>query len=400
MKILWVTFQLPYPPNTGGKQSMFYRINHIAEKNEVFLFSYCSVSEFSDENSHKVLKQISKEAKFVKKQLSYRIFRFPYGVSIRYNDKLIQYIKYMKPELIIFESPYVASPILSKDVKEFLKKNGIKTLIYEHNIDHLLNFRQSETSGFPYNLIYRIEGKRLKKYERLVYGLVDKALFISLEDMNYYINRGFTNKENAAYCPPYVPAIDKTNEFKKDNRMIELEEPFALFVGSLDNRRNLEGINWIVQRVIPKISLKEFKIVIAGRNPGKKLFDITSRINNIVIYSCPSTDFLKSLYKKAQCVLIPLLSGSGIKFKTIEALAYKKVVITTSIGAEGIELENNKHCLIADSEREFADNLMKVLEKPSNFESLGVNGYNHILDKFGEKALEKFESELLNLLRK
>jgi len=139
-------------------------------------------------------------------------------------------------------------------------------------------------------------------------------------------------------------------------------EPVFLFVGSLDYKPNIEGIDWFFREIYPKIILvtnSSFKFIIAGRNPSKEFISEALKFQNVEIVANP--EVLSLYYQNAKFAIAPLLQGSGSRLKIPEALIHGCPIISTKIGAEGFCGNNIPGLIIADSETEFLNQILLFL---------------------------------------
>ncbi|OQC44259.1 MAG: Glycosyl transferases group 1 [Bacteroidetes bacterium ADurb.Bin035] len=133
---------------------------------------------------------------------------------------------------------------------------------------------------------------------------------------------------------------------------------------------------------------------IAGRNCDNALRSKISTFSNVIFYGeVPSS---KEFLAKHSILIVPLFSGSGIRVKIIEGMAMGKAIITTSIGAEGIPIENNKHAIIADTINEFADAINFLINNPEITHQIGNNARELVKEHF---SLEKLTDDLLNFYK-
>ena len=98
-------------------------------------------------------------------------------------------------------------------------------------------------------------------------------------------------------------------------------------------------------------------------------------------------------------MLVPLLSAGGIRVKIFEAMAHGKAIISTKIGAEGIEYKNGENILIADSQKDFHNEALKIISGKTDYKKLGENARKHIFKTYDQKKISKklvgfFESVL------
>jgi sugar transferase (PEP-CTERM/EpsH1 system associated) len=128
-----------------------------------------------------------------------------------------------------------------------------------------------------------------------------------------------------------------------------------LFVGSMDYHANVDAVTWFVHEVWPGVAARhpQLEFVIAGRNPAKEVQALTSgriRITGTV-------DDVRPYYAEAFAVVVPLRVGAGTRLKILEAMAAGVPVVSTSLGAEGIDAQPGRDLLIADSPQGMIDAL-------------------------------------------
>ena len=130
----------------------------------------------------------------------------------------------------------------------------------------------------------------------------------------------------------------------------DLEKPSVFHIGAMDWRPNADGINWFLNNIWIKVSERNpsIKLYLAGRNMPEWLLQL--KMKNVVIKGevADSHEFINS----KSIMIVPLNSGGGMRVKIIEGMAFAKTIISTAVGAEGIEYENGKNILIANSEEE------------------------------------------------
>ncbi|MGA1874912.1 MAG: glycosyltransferase [bacterium] len=156
--------------------------------------------------------------------------------------------------------------------------------------------------------------------------------------------------------------------------------PFTfLFVGALGYYPNSEGIIYFCEKVLPLLRRKspmEFRIHIAGawlpRKDVKKLAHLKEvRLLGFI-------DDIGPYYRDAHCVLIPIRAGGGTRIKALEAFAYKKPVVSTSLGVEGIDVQPGKQVLISDTAEKFAEDCIRIMTDPSLRSRLGENALHFV----------------------
>jgi glycosyltransferase involved in cell wall biosynthesis len=182
-----------------------------------------------------------------------------------------------------------------------------------------------------------------------------------------------------------VPTGVDTNELRPDH--ISTEYPSVFHIGALDWGPNLEGLQWFFKEVWPVV-LKQFpeiKFYLAGRNAPASLRDADH----------PNMEFLGEVedahaFMRSKAVMIvPLLSGSGMRIKIIEGMALEKTIITTSIGTEGINTTDGENIRIADDPVEFGKAICEILEDPQLFHRIGENARTFVRENYDNLAIAR-----------
>ena len=154
------------------------------------------------------------------------------------------------------------------------------------------------------------------------------------------------------------PAGLTVKDYKISSKKPEKGSLFHL--GALDWMPNQQAIQWFLEDIWPKVleQKPDAKFYVAGRNLPDWITDL--KIKGVIIEGevQSAADFINS----KEIMVVPLLSGSGMRIKIVEGLALGKCIISTSIGAEGIHYSNNENILIADTAEDFAAAIIKCLD--------------------------------------
>ncbi|MFD6700722.1 MULTISPECIES: glycosyltransferase [unclassified Microbacterium] len=129
----------------------------------------------------------------------------------------------------------------------------------------------------------------------------------------------------------------------------------AVFVAAFDRRENVEAAVWLLDEVWPSVcaALPEAALMLVGVHPPELLYHRAALSSGVTVTGY--VDDLDEVYDTASAALVPLHSGAGVKFKTIDALLRGLPVIATTVGAEGITDDDGRHPFpVTDDPREFA----------------------------------------------
>lgn len=306
---------------------------------------------------------------------SYNITRF-FSPDL---DQKIEYIlKRKKFDCIILESVFVAPYI-----DTIRRESKAKLVLRAHNIEYKIWKRMSKQAGKgPKKLYYKHLAKRLKEFEISVWNQVDGIATISTEDKIYLNKKVNTPVVN---IPFGINMEDYQSDYNTSNSVFHL--------GSLDWKPNLEGVSWFIDEVIPLVK-SEMKFHVAGRNIPSWL----GKMNQDKVEIVGEVESARKFISAQGIMIVPLLSGGGMRVKIIEGMALSKPVITTSIGAEGIDANHNEHVLIADTAEEFAAQLDRLINDENLRKRLALNSRALIAEKYDRQIIIKKLIEFIELI--
>ncbi len=268
----------------------------------------------------------------------------------------------------LFMSPYI------NIIREL---SDSKVVLRAHNIEHMIWKRIASVTRNPLKKVYLKHLYRtLENYERTILNSYDGIIPISSEDEGFF--------KDASKVP--VKAISFGINFENFQRSDKYPDEISLFhIGAMNWMPNEEGISWFLDKVWPLVHKKhsDLKLYLAGREMPQWL--VNSNIPNVVVVGeVPDAhEFIRS-----KCISIaPLLSGSGIRIKIIESMALGKPVISTTIGAEGINYTSGKNIIIADDENKMADAVSSLASDREYCESVGRNAADLIDKEHNNKKL-------------
>jgi glycosyltransferase involved in cell wall biosynthesis len=163
----------------------------------------------------------------------------------------------------------------------------------------------------------------------------------------------------------------------------------------MDWKPNEEGIQWMLETVWPLIieRIPDIKLYLAGRNMPDWIHE--TGMHNVVVDG--EVENAKKYLCEHQIMIVPLLSAGGMRVKIIEGLALGKVIISTTTGAEGIQYEDGKHLLIANSPEEIAATVQRLTEHPELITEIGCYARKLVEDQYsylriGNRLVEFYQT--------
>ena len=381
MRILQITSRVPYPPIDGGAIGYFnftksYFLHHCNLTLLAMNTSkhFIDISKLPDDFTRFALIHAVNVDTSVKPVYAFlNLFSGkPYNTSRfenkNFRNKLIEILKNNTFDIIHLDSLFV-----SMYIETIRKYSDAKIVMRAHNVEHLIWERIAHNENFLLKKWYfSFLAKKLKDYEKERINKVDLLLPISEIDKKYFTGLGCNTKQYV------IPAGIHIDNFVIDNSM--LEYPSLFHLGSLDWIPNLQALKWFLDEIWPLINNKYpgLKFYIAGRNTPQWLKEIKSPGIIVTGEVESAADFMNS---KA-IMVVPLLSGSGMRLKIIEGMALGKTIISTSVGAEGIEYTKDNEIIIANTPQEFLSAIEKCLNNKKYFEEVGQNARRLALLKY------------------
>lgn len=170
----------------------------------------------------------------------------------------------------------------------------------------------------------------------------------------------------------------------------------VLYVGSMDYHANVDAVMWFAREIWPLIApqFPELVFTIAGRNPGPSVRALASADIQVT----GSVDDVKPYYAAAAAVVVPLRVGSGTRLKILEAMAAGVPVVSTTLGAEGLNATNGQQLLIGDTPDGIAAALTGLLQNPAKARALAHAGKTLVESQYDWPLIGKRLYEIHNAL--
>jgi glycosyltransferase involved in cell wall biosynthesis len=173
----------------------------------------------------------------------------------------------------------------------------------------------------------------------------------------------------------------------------QLARPALCMSGWMASRPNWTGALWLIERVMPIVwdSRPEIRLYIVGKGPPDEL--LRRQTDRVIVTG--SVDSVVPYLRNATAALVPLFWESGTRFKILEAFATGTPVISTALGAEGLEVTAGEHLLIADDPMAFAEAILRILDEPELGGRLSTSGHSFLRRSY---ALENVRAEIRAIL--
>jgi len=272
----------------------------------------------------------------------------------------------------LFMTPYIGT----------IKRHSRAPIILRaHNIEYTIWEKIAIGTKNPIKKIYlNFLAKQLREYELMMFNSVDGIATISESDKIRMMQLGvrrpiktiaFGIDLNLYHCQPTTP--------ENENKLFHL--------GAMDWEPNVEGLTWFMDRVWPSIHQKfpHLTLHLAGRNMSDE-FKAKSLPN--VFIQGEVEDAIQYI-QDHDIMVVPILSGGGVRVKIIEGMALGKAIISSTIGAIGIEYKEKENILIADTVLEWIQSIESLMEKPDKKVRIQNNAREFAESHFDNKIITK-----------
>lgn len=388
MRILQLCHKPPCPPKDGGCIAM----NNISEGliragHEIKVLTiHTHKHDFERKKlSDKYLFNTGIESVFVDTRInlvdafsnlvtqdSYNISRF---FSVDYDMKLQEVLEGQGFDVVLLESLFMTPYI--DTIRRF---SNARVILRSHNLEYIIWERVAHGSRNPAKKSYlKLLAKQLKNYELKIFKEVDGIVAISDADEKKYVQLGYRGPITT------IPFGLNTEDINFEPTSLSQISLFHL--GSMDWTPNLEGVMWFLDEVWPLVLKKglDVQLFLAGREMPNEIRQRNDR--NVVVVGEVKNAY--SFMRENGVMVVPLLSAGGIRVKIIEGMALGKAIISTTIGAEGIDYEPGKHLIIANKPKDFVSAIKDLLSHPEKINDISQQARDLVCRKFDNRVLTK-----------
>jgi polysaccharide biosynthesis protein PslH len=367
MKILFLTAHLPYPPFSGGRRREFELISRLSRSCDIHL---CSITKSWEADSMYIndllqycrhINLFEAEAPTTKQQY---YSQYPHQMKKHMSEEASSYISFLLKnqsfDVVHIEGYYL--------LQHLPTKAEVPILLIEHNIEHFLALQrfmvavtEEEKSCFWSEYIKTL------KWEQLMWKRATVCVALTKEDK--IIMERLESNIDVRLIPngsDHLKKIDDVTTLLSssfEHPVITDKPPTVLFVGNFAYEPNVDAALYFCRDIFPLIlkEVSKVKLFLVGNAPPSEICSLGS--NRHIEVSGRVTSLIP-FYKHADVVVCPLRIGGGVKVKVLEALGHGKAIVSTSIGAQGLDLSTHRAVVVADEARGFADNVVRLLVHP------------------------------------
>jgi polysaccharide biosynthesis protein PslH len=398
MKILWIKAGGLVPPDTGGKIRSYNILRELARKHSVTFFSFYAAH---DNDMHADLKNIFDRAICLPLRLpapKSPAELLDYGVRL-FSSQPYNITKYCRPEVRRQLLTLLQQETYDVILCDFMVAAGVAPwdsptpkVLFTHNVEATIWRRHYEVAANPlWKAISWLEWKRMEAAERRYLRLADRVLTVSETDRDAFAP--FVEAEKLTVTSTGVD-VDYFQPMP-----VEEDANSLVFTGSMDWLPNEDAIIYFVETILPLIKEQcpDVSLQVVGRSPSRKLQALVQQEKSVRLTGW--VEDIRPFVARGSICIVPLRIGGGTRLKIFEAMAMSKAVVSTSIGAEGLPVQDGENILLADTPKDFARSMISLLRDPDQRRCMGASARALVQEKYSwPKVAESFACTLQEVI--
>jgi glycosyltransferase involved in cell wall biosynthesis len=363
MKILWVKAGKILPVDAGGKIRSYNILRHLREHHALVL-----LTPYGGKRDLWYETEIKKEFpgalpiwtaapdSSTLARLFHYLYCFPSGVpfSIR---KFTDRAAGKKIEQLMQEGQFdaVVCDFLAPSLT-FPANRWNQTILFQHNVETVLWDRMlaSEPSRLK-RLLYRLEAARMRRYECSSIAKFQHVIAVSEQDRAYMSQ--FMPAEKISVVPTGVDL-----EQYRATSEGQASQPLVMFTGTMNFEPNMDGVEYFCREIWPRVlqAVPNARFRIVGKEPVASV----RRLESDTVEVTGTVPSVAEHLQQAWVLVVPLRMGGGTRLKIYEGMAMGRAIVSTSIGAEGLDVRHGKDIILADEVETFAQTVITLLREP------------------------------------
>lgn len=400
MKILLLSPWLPWPPFDGARIRIFETLRYLSRYHKVTLLAH--LHRYDKGKDISPLKELCEriETTIISDQTMAVLLRLSAGLirgisliqSFHYNSELAKLV-WETTSRESYDIIQVEFPFMARYASAINPQCCAKKVLSMHNIESNRfekELRFSSWNGrrllllLNYLLFNSWEKKAIQQFDGITVVSIREQKWIQDHAPDAIVELVPNGVDTKYFFPSYASE----------------EDPSIVFTGLMDYPPNVDAVIWFCNEILPIVHRKLpnlcFKIV--GRNPHPKVLELGQKKG---VYVTGEVIDIRPYIAESSAFIVPLRSGGGTRLKILQAMAMERPVISTGLGAEGLEVTHGVDILIADNADQFANHILWLLTSPEVGNRIGKAGRSLVVKKYDwEMCLRGFVNLYDKLLRR
>ncbi|HEX9111646.1 MAG TPA: glycosyltransferase [Terriglobales bacterium] len=360
MRILWVKADKLLPVHSGGNIRTYHVLRYLASHHDLTFYSYYggkpdgvyerelqqhlpgSVAVCTGKSELSGLARGLDYLAHLTAQPPYAVSRF---ACIKVQDQIRTWFREQRFDVAVCD-------FLDAAVN-FPHRLTLPSVLFQHNVESEIWRRHAATAGNPIKkMMYGREFQKMLRYEQVEVRKFHHVVAVSENDRTL-----MTEWVDPSHVTVIPTGVDLT-QYRPDPSAPE-PAPLITFVGAMDWEPNVDGVEYFCREIWPDIraEVPEARFRIVGRNPDRRvqtwasgLVEVTGRVPSVVEH-----------LRQTAVVVVPLRIGGGTRLKIYEAMATAKAVVSTTVGAEGLDVRHGRDIVLAEDSKSFAQAVIMLL---------------------------------------
>ena len=379
MRLLFITDHLPYPPTDGWKIRVFAFLRGLAQRHRLTLVSFSRPGD--DATAVERIRELGINVHVIPRDPRYSPVKLARGLIGHTAFPILNYYDERMVDVLARVTASESFDVVQAEslhTAEYCEVLSAPVVLDLHNIESLLMKRYARRTTHALKRFYaEVTWRKLAAYERRICRAFTHCLTCSDEER--ILLQTTCGVERVSVVPNGVDVDGYgSSGVVSMNGSSRRHGPRIVFVGRMDYHANVDAVRWFCGHIFPRIRRARPDVVlqIVGGHPTGAVRRLASS-GSIEVTGLVSD--IRPYLAAASVVVVPLRIGGGTRLKILEALAMGKAVISTALGAEGLEAVGGRDLLIANPPAEFAEQVLAVL---SDAEVLGAAGRRLAVDKY------------------
>lgn len=352
MKILWVNTNFLHPTTKGGQIRTLEMLRQLHRRHEIH---YVAIEDpLHPEGPARAKEYCARAYAFQHRVRDKRSPRFLAELAMNLFDPMPLAIRrYHPPGMGAFLQRLIETERFDRAVVDFLNPASYfprleRGILFQHNVETMIWRRRAQHASDPLRRWYfQLQASRMFRFERQACRTAARVAAVSEQDARTMRELFGVTRVNA--IPTGVDIEGLTPPVPPPEKTIDL-----VFVGSMDWLPNVDGIEWFVREVLPLIRRQRpgCSLAIVGRTPPSSITALGQRDERVQVTG--TVPDIRPLLWSAAVSIVPLRIGGGTRLKIYESMAGRVPVVSTTVGAEGLEVHHPDDIRLADSPEAFA----------------------------------------------
>jgi sugar transferase (PEP-CTERM/EpsH1 system associated) len=383
LDIVWLKTELLHPVDKGGKIRSYNMLKELKRSSRI---TYVTLDDGTDAEARELASEYCHELVCIPHR---RREKFTTGF---YVDLMLNLASELPYAIKKYESPAMRQEVATRVdgghfdvlVCDFLAPAvnvppgfNCPSILFQHNVEAMIWKRHYEVQPNAARKAYLFrQWQKMRAFEAKMCPLFDCVVAVSRED------RDLMQQEYGVENVYDVPTGVDTTFFRPSGRR-KSQPQNLVFTGSMDWLPNEDAIRYFTEQIMPRIkqAVPGVTLTVVGRDPYPALVELSKRDPSVIVTG--RVDDVRPFMEEAAVYIVPLRIGGGTRLKIYEAMAMEKAIVSTSIGAEGLPVNDGEEILLADSPEAFADAVVKLLQDESLAAEIGKRAAAKVREKFG-----------------